>query len=129
MEQPAKYDSTLLQQLPMDLVKHCLSYDKRFVIRKGSIVQINRLCKNDIRYRTLEKIPIIEYNKNPYNQTVFVSYLDAKNSIKSGNSSNKYYFAFTIILNTSIGRMIYYVRKIDSNSNKEVDIKRYNILN
>lgn len=132
MEQPAKYadNDTLLQQLPMDLVKHCLSYDKRFVIRKGCIVQINRICKNDTRYSTLEKIPIIEYNKKPFNQTVFASYLDAKNSIKSGSSSNsKYYFAFTILFETSRGRMIYYVRKINSISNKEVNIKRYNILN
>uniref|UniRef100_A0A6C0BC45 Uncharacterized protein n=1 Tax=viral metagenome TaxID=1070528 RepID=A0A6C0BC45_9ZZZZ len=126
MEQPLKYSILLLQQLPMDLVKHCLSYDKRFVIRKGCIIQINRLCKNDIRYSILKKIPIIEYNKTPYNQTVFASYLDATNG-RSNN--NKYYFALTIILNTSMGRMIYYLRKIDSVTKKEVDIKRYNILN
>jgi hypothetical protein len=136
MEQPLKYTNTdtLLQQLPMDLVKHCLSYDKRFVIRKGTIIQINRIPRSDERYSTLEKIPIIEYNKTPYNQTVFVSYLDAKDTRKNSISisscnNNKYYFALTIILNTSIGRMIYYIRKIDSISNKEVNIKRYNILN
>uniref|UniRef100_A0A6C0LD62 Uncharacterized protein n=1 Tax=viral metagenome TaxID=1070528 RepID=A0A6C0LD62_9ZZZZ len=125
MEQTPEYvdNDILLQKLPMDLVKHCLSYDKRFVIRKGHIIQINRIPRSDARYGTLEKIPIIEYNKTPYNQTVFVSYLDAK------DRGNKYYFALTIMLDTSKDKMMYYVRKIDSNSNKEVNIKRYNILN
>lgn len=130
MEQSLKYNSNsnsnLLQELPMDLVKYCLSFDKRFVIRRGCIIQINRILTSDERYTMLEKIPIIEYNKKPYNQTVFVSYLDAK---KGGSSNSKYHFAFTIMLNISTERMIYYVRKIDSISNKEVNIKRYNILN
>jgi hypothetical protein len=133
MEQSSKCNSnsnnTLLQQLPMDLVKHCLSYDKRFVIRKGCIVQINRILRSDERYTMLEKIPIIDYNKKPYNQTVFASYLDAKDTRKSCNSNNNYHFAFTILFDTSRSRMIYYIRKIDSISNKEVNIKRYNILN
>jgi len=129
MEQSPKYDSNrnLLQELPMDLVKHCLSYDKRFVIRKGCIVQINRILRSDERYSILEKIPIIEYNKTPYNQTVFASYLDAKDT--RNNNNNKYYFALTMLFNISRGQMIYYIRKIDSVSNKEVNIKRYNILN
>jgi len=129
MEQSSKYNnnsnSNLLQELPMDLVKHCLSYDQRFVIRKGDIIQINKILRSDERYTMLEKIPIIDYNKKPYTQTVFASYLDSKNRSKN----SKYYFAFTILFDTSRGRMIYYIRKIDSISNKEVNIKRYNILN
>lgn len=38
------------KRLPIDIVKHILLYDSRFVIRNGEIIQINKLDMN--KYKT-----------------------------------------------------------------------------
>jgi hypothetical protein len=38
------------KQLPMDVVKYILPYDKRFVIRRGKIILVNKLDMN--KYKT-----------------------------------------------------------------------------
>jgi hypothetical protein len=38
------------KRLPMDIVKHILPYDRRFVLRNGEIIQINKLDMN--KYKT-----------------------------------------------------------------------------
>jgi hypothetical protein len=38
------------KQLPMDVVKYILAYDKRFVIRRGKIILVNKLDMN--KYKT-----------------------------------------------------------------------------
>jgi len=57
--------------LPLEIVKHILSFDKRFVIRKnGKIVYINKLLLNDKRYSILRNISLIK--REPYTN---ISYL------------------------------------------------------
>lgn len=54
------------KQLPMDVVKYILPYDKRFVIRRGKIILVNKLDMN--KYKTavlnilLLKKPKIEHS-------------------------------------------------------------------
>jgi hypothetical protein len=50
-----------MDNIPLEIVKHILSYDKRFVIRNGKIIQINRIDHNDKRYQLLMKLPVKEY--------------------------------------------------------------------
>ena len=42
-----------MEKLPIEIVKHIISYDKRFIIRNGGILQINQIDKNDKRYNML----------------------------------------------------------------------------
>jgi hypothetical protein len=52
--------------IPFEIVKHILSYDKRIVIRNEKIIQINSILinfnRNDKRYELLLYIPLKEYN-------------------------------------------------------------------
>jgi hypothetical protein len=41
---------SVFKRLPMDIVKHILLYDSRFVLRNGEIIQINKLDMN--KYKT-----------------------------------------------------------------------------
>jgi len=59
-----------MNKLPMDIVKYILQYDKRFVIRKGEILQINRIPNIDEIYSILYSIPEKEYE--PFNDVTFV---------------------------------------------------------
>jgi hypothetical protein len=49
-------DITVGMNLPLDIVKHILSYDRRFIIRDGNILQINQIQQNDPRRTLLQKI-------------------------------------------------------------------------
>ena len=57
---------TSFERLPMDIVKHILPYDRRFIMRNGEIIQINKLDMN--KYKTaalnllLIKKPRIKYS-------------------------------------------------------------------
>jgi hypothetical protein len=50
-----------MENFPLEIVKHIISYDKRFIIRHGKIIQINQIDKNDKRYNLLLNIPEKEY--------------------------------------------------------------------
>jgi len=45
-----------MENFPLEIVKHIISYDKRFIIRHGKIIQINHINKSDKRYNLLELI-------------------------------------------------------------------------
>ena len=47
--------------IPLDIIKLILSYDKRFVIRHGEIIQINPLKSIMETYYTLTQIPRKQY--------------------------------------------------------------------
>jgi len=51
-----------MDKLPLDIVKCILSYDKRFIIRRGEIIQINKITKEDERYKLLLTIPQKQYD-------------------------------------------------------------------
>ena len=53
----------LFSNLPMDLIKNILTFNANFVIRRGDIMTIKKIPKNDIRYEMLIKKP--EINANP----------------------------------------------------------------
>ena len=67
-----------MDNLPMDVVKIILSYDKRFVIRKGKILQINRIQQTDERYELLCLIPEKEYDTNSGLTYVYMTITDKK---------------------------------------------------
>jgi hypothetical protein len=46
--------------IPIEIVYEILSYDERFAIRSGKLM--NRISKNDKRYRILKKIPLKNYS-------------------------------------------------------------------
>jgi hypothetical protein len=65
------------KRLPMDVVKHILPYDSRFVIRKGEIIQINKLDMNKCKTAALN---LLLFFKKPkiicelrYNKVTFWS--------------------------------------------------------
>jgi hypothetical protein len=41
------------RKLPMDIIKHILPYDKRFVLRNGEIISINKLDMNKYKHAIL----------------------------------------------------------------------------
>jgi hypothetical protein len=45
--------------LPEEIIHYILTFDKRFVLRKGKLLIINTISQNDIRYFILEKKPLI----------------------------------------------------------------------
>jgi len=50
-------------ELPLEIIKNILSYNINFVIRKGEIIQINKIYANDERYQILRNIPEKKYTK------------------------------------------------------------------
>lgn len=110
----------VFKTLPMDVVKYCLTFDNRFAIRNGKIMR--RILRDDPRISMLEKKSIIECRKEAYISNVHASYLDGTTLV-----NNRYKFCFTHIFHFSRNIMTYYVRKIDSNDDSEISIKRYNV--
>jgi hypothetical protein len=51
-----------MESLPIEIVKHIISYDKRFIIRKGKLIEIKEIDKNDKRRDLLVGIKKIKYN-------------------------------------------------------------------
>jgi hypothetical protein len=48
--------------LPSDIIKHILTFDRRFIVRNGQILTINSISKTDERYNILLTIPMKEYD-------------------------------------------------------------------
>jgi hypothetical protein len=59
---------TIFQDLPMDMVFKILSYDDRFILRKGEL--IDRISKKDKRYEVLKTIP--EKQVDPFDDVIYV---------------------------------------------------------
>lgn len=57
----------IFSQLPNDIIKYIITFDKRFKIRKGELVSI--ILQDDYRYKLLEYITIKPANslRNDYN--------------------------------------------------------------
>ena len=52
------------KRLPLDIIKHLLSYDENIVIRKwGEIVYIGRISRSDPRFKLLLSKPLIVGNR------------------------------------------------------------------
>ena len=62
-----------MEKLPLEIVKHIITYDKRFIIRRGKIIQINPIDKNDKRYNLLESIKQKQYNINDNSSSVYLN--------------------------------------------------------
>lgn len=66
------------KNLPNDMIFEILSFDDRFILRRGKLM--NRIPKNDKRYKLLSKIPQKKYNS--YNNTNYVTiYINEKKII------------------------------------------------
>lgn len=109
----------VFKHLPLDVVNHCLSYDKRFKIRRGEIIQ--RIEKDDYRYAILKEKPIINYRSEIYsNSNMHASYLDGRKITENGA------YCYSIIqFMYSTKNISYYIRKIDAASGMEVSMFRY----
>lgn len=83
--------------LPKDVIMNILLYDKRFIMRNGNIIAINRINKKDKRYFVLERqrplifvgvirketaINSITIYSNIINQDVFDQYIYIYKSIQ-----------------------------------------------
>jgi hypothetical protein len=53
----------LFSNLPMDLIKNILTFNANFVIRRGEIMSIKKIPKDDPRYCMLMQKPKIKENK------------------------------------------------------------------
>jgi hypothetical protein len=106
--------------LPLDVVKYCLTFDQRFQIRKGEIVQ--RIPKDDPRYNVLNDKPIIWCRTEKLGDNVYASYLDGKNTTESG-------IKYSIVQFFYISRKItsYYIRKIDLVTGMEINLTRHDL--
>jgi hypothetical protein len=62
-----------MDKLPLEIVKHIISYDKRFIIRNGKIIQINQIDKNDKRYNLLESIKLKYYDIYHNSSSVYIT--------------------------------------------------------
>ena len=51
-----------MQTLPLEIVNHILTYDKRFVLQNGQIQLIKQFSHNDGRYSLLSTIPFKKYD-------------------------------------------------------------------
>lgn len=62
-----------MERLPIEIVKHIISYDKRFIIRKGKLIEIKKIEKNDKRRDLLVGIKKINYNVNDNSSYVHIN--------------------------------------------------------
>lgn len=60
--------NNLFSNLPYDIIKYILLYDNHFILRNNKIICINKISKNDNRYKKLKDIPkIYQMNEKSYN--------------------------------------------------------------
>jgi hypothetical protein len=112
----------VFKTLPLDVVKYCLTFDQRFRIRKGEIVQ--RIPKNDERYSILKEKPLIYYRKEMYNNSnMYASYLDGKKITENGICS----YCIVMFFYSSRNFISYYIRKIDVLTGMEMNMYRYDL--
>ena len=52
----------MADKLPIELVNEILTYDNRFVLRNGKIIEIKRIPKTDPRYKMLLQIPRLNFH-------------------------------------------------------------------
>ena len=69
--------STIYQNLSFDLIREILLYDKDYVIRKRNnkliLVNINKINKNDKRFKLYDTVPkIIEISSNNWSINIFI---------------------------------------------------------
>jgi predicted RNA-binding protein associated with RNAse of E/G family len=62
-----------MENLPIEIVKYIISYDKRFIIRNGEILKINQIDKNDKRYNMLLRIKPKNYDINDNSSYVYLT--------------------------------------------------------
>jgi hypothetical protein len=112
----------VFKSLPLDVVKYCLTFDQRFQIRKGEIVQ--RISKDDLRYSILNEKPFIYYRKEMYNTgSMYASYLDGKKITENGNCS----YSIVMFFYSSRNLISYYIRKIDVLTGMEISMYRHDL--
>ena len=94
-----------MNNLPLEIVKHILQYDERFVIRYGKIIQINKIKKDDERYNILLKLPKKVKNLAflnsislilPINECNFflITYYNYEITITKIHNKKKYFFDY-----------------------------------
>jgi hypothetical protein len=111
----------VFKSLPLDVVKYCLTFDKRFQIRKGEIIQ--RIPKDDPRYSILKEKPCIYYRKEMYSSgSMYASYLDGKSTTESGI---KYSIVNFFYISRNMNSR--YIRKIDIVTGTEVNLTRHDL--
>jgi hypothetical protein len=76
-----------MASLPLEIIYNILTFDKRFVVRDGKLITINKIHKNDMRIDKLTKKPLIyqftyDNNLNTYPSNHGIVCLSYKNSIK-----------------------------------------------
>jgi hypothetical protein len=76
-----------MQTLPLEVIYNILTFDKRFVVRDGKLITINKIHKNDMRIDKLTKKPLIyqftyDNNLDTYPCNRGIVYLGYKNNIK-----------------------------------------------
>jgi hypothetical protein len=111
----------VFKKLPLDVVKYCLTFDNRFKIRKGEIIQ--RIPKDDPRYQLLKDKPTIWCRREKLGDNLYASYLDGKNVTESGIKYSIVQF-FYISRNLNL----YYIRKIDVVTGMEISFTRHDLL-
>jgi hypothetical protein len=61
-----------MERLPIEIIKYIISYDRRFVIKKGKLIEINRIDKNDKRYNMLLNIEKKQYDTYDNSSYVYI---------------------------------------------------------
>ncbi len=68
----------LINYLPLEIKHHILTFDRRFVLRNGELIQINLIPKTDERYNILREIPPKEYDDSDGVTFVYLNINDMK---------------------------------------------------
>ena len=108
--------SNIFKLLPTDIVKNILLYDKRYIIRNGKIININKLNNKlyENTYNLLLKKPLIKIYSNVNNSnTFFWSYVTFdKYEIEYNNyhfeeNNGNIYYKFKINFSQNKSRKVY----------------------
>ena len=68
----------LFANLPLEIIHHVLTFDRRFVLRNGKLEQINLISKEDKRYDMLREIPSKVFDPNDGTTYVYLNIDDEK---------------------------------------------------
>lgn len=49
--------NAIFKTLPLELAKHIVTYDRRFYVKNGQLLEMPQFAKDDPRYQMLETIP------------------------------------------------------------------------
>jgi hypothetical protein len=100
-------DKNIFSKLPFDIIKYILLYNNYYILRNNKIIFINKISKEDNRYKILSKKPFIRKLRNN-SWGVYLDNINKKYIVEYSYKFGVWKYNFYIYLIDKLIRIINY---------------------